>query len=456
MYKMSENYAQISFFDFNQSCGMQLDTENDWIKRAEMIPWKKLEAIYAKQFPANVGNVATPLRMVLGSLIIQTKKQLSDRKLIKELTENPYLQFFIGLPAFQQEAPFNATSLVNFRKRMNASFMIEANELILQNIQEENNGMPLAIKDEEENVGTAILDATCAPSNIRFPQDTSLLNEARLNLETMIDWFHKAYGFEKKPRTYRRVAHKEYLDFAKSKRPSAKKIRACVRKQLGYVRRDLNYIEQYMIAQYALPSRFVDKFLIICELYEQQKYMFDNHTHQVDHRIISLKQPFLRPIVRGKAKARTEFGTKFDVSLDTKGFARIEKLSFDAYNESTVFQNAVENFKKRTGHYPERVLVDQIYRTKKNRDYCKLHDIRMSGPKLGRPSSDTDDKKIEKQDNVDRIEIERFFSLAKRCNGMGLIMTTLPETVMTSVALSVLVTNLFAIPLCHFSILYFL
>ncbi|NRR75704.1 transposase [Tetragenococcus halophilus] len=87
----------------------------------------------------------------------------------------------------------------------------------------------------------------------------------------------------------------------------------------------------------------------------------------------------------GRVKAKTEFGTKFDVSLDTNGFARIEKLSFDAYNESTVLEEAVENYKERTGFYPERILVDQIYRTKKNRAYCKEHGIRMSGPKLGRP-----------------------------------------------------------------------
>lgn len=291
MYKMAENFTQISFFDFNQSCGMQLDTENDWIKRAELIPWQKLEAMYAKQFPSQIGNVAKPFRMVLGSLIIQTKKQLSDRALVKELKEKPYLQFFIGLPAFQQETPFNPSSLVTFRKRMNAPFMMQANELILDCLQIENDGKALVINDEKENIGTAILDATCAPSNIRFPQDISLLNEARLYLEKIIDWFHKAYAFEKKPRTYRRIAHREYLDFAKSKRPGAKKIRACVRKQLGYVLRDLGYIEQYMSEGYAVSTRFINKYLLICQLYDQQKYMFDNHTHQVPNRIVSLKHP---------------------------------------------------------------------------------------------------------------------------------------------------------------------
>ena len=40
------------------------------------------------------------------------------------------------------------------------------------------------------NSGTMIVDATCAPSNIRYPQDVSLLNEARENAEKLLDALH--------------------------------------------------------------------------------------------------------------------------------------------------------------------------------------------------------------------------------------------------------------------------
>ncbi len=53
------------------------------------------------------------------------------------------------------------------------------------------------------------------------------------------------------------------------------------------------------------------------------------------------------------------------------------------------------------------------------------------------------DKKTAYKDNTDRIGVERFFSLGKRCNGMGLITTRLEETSVTVISLSVLVTNLF-------------
>ena len=97
--------------------------------------------------------------------------------------------------------------------------------------------------------------------------------------------------------------------------------------------------------------------------------MYDNKVHTVKNRIVSISQPYIRPIVRGKAKSPVEFGAKLDLSVDENGMSRIEKLSFDAYNEESVLKTAVENYKKRTGHYPERVLADQIYRNRENISY---------------------------------------------------------------------------------------
>lgn len=177
-------------------------------------------------------------------------------------------------------------------------------------------------------------------------------------------------------------------------------------------------------------------------LVEQQQYMYENKVHSVPDRIVSISQPYIRPIARGKAKAPVEFGAKLDLSIDENGIARLERLSFDAYNESDVFITAVENYKSRTGHYPERVLVDQIYRNRTNRAFCSEHGIRISGPALGRPKKDNKvDKKQEYIDSNDRIEVERAFSLAKRRYGLGLITAKLDTNTKSSIALSIIAMN---------------
>ena len=151
--------------------------------------------------------------------------------------------------------------------------------------------------------------------------------------------------------------------------------------------------------------------------------MYQNHIHKVDDRIVSISQPYVRPIVRGKVKSPTEFGAKLHLSIDETGFARIEHISFDGYNEGPQLIDALKAYKYRNGFYPERVLVDQIYRTRSNIAFCNENGIRISGPKLGRPALDADktrkDRRTASKDNSDRIEVERYFSTAKRRDGMG-------------------------------------
>ena len=180
----------------------------------------------------------------------------------------------------------------------------------------------------------------------------------------------------------------------------------------------------------------------ICTIYEQQKYMYDNHTHSVPDRIVSVSQPFVRPIVRGKAGKPVEFGAKLDIRV-VDGWTRLECYSFDAYNEAGNLRAMVKRFCAREGHYPSRILADKIYRNRENLSYCKERGIRLSGPALGRPRKDElRDKAQDYLDECERVEVERRFSLAKRKCGMGLVTAKLQETAAHVIAMSVLVLNL--------------
>ena len=460
MYKF-DRYHQYSLSDFNQPLGMEMNPENRWVKKAAMIPWDEIEDRYAELFPSEVGMPAKPLQTALGSLLIQKEYGYSDRELVEQIKENPYYQYFIGLPGYEYKAPFVPSLLVEFRKRLDENVLAEINEMIAaynssddssdddsngggNSADNTNNENDKHAASEPENEGTLILDATCAPQNIAFPQDINLLNEARENLESMIDQICYEYNFYK-PRMYREKAREAYLALAKCRRRTSKRIRKAIGQQLRFISRDLGYIDMFVLYNnVVLNEKQYNRLCVIKELYKQQKYMYDNKTHKVKDRIVSISQPYIRPIVRGKIKAPVEFGAKLDMSIDERGIARLEKLSFDPYNEQDVLITAIENYRKRTGHYPQRVLVDQIYRNQKNRAYCKSRKIRISGKALGRPKKNptSEEKKIAHQDNTDRIEVERGFSLAKRCFGMGLITTKLDITTRSSIALSILAMNI--------------
>lgn len=463
MYKRAEQARQLSFDDFDQPVGLKLDPENRWVKKAEIIPWDEIEDRYAKLFPSGTGNPAKPLRMALGSLLIQKQYGYSDRELVEQLAENPYYQYFIGLPGYNPKPPFVPSLLVEFRKRLTDTILNEINEMIIAHNHPNDhesgtfsggsgNGFP-PTEAKSENHGTLILDATCAPQYIAFPQDINLLNEARENLERIIDDICCRYK-EDKPRMYRLRARKDYLALTKRKKRTANLIRKAIKKQLQYVRRNLGYIDKFLAEGKVLSDKQTERLSVLRKVFKQQRYMYETKTHSVPDRIVSISQPFVRPIVRGKAKAPTEFGAKLDISIDDASIVRIEKQSFDAYNESDVLIGAAERYKQRIGGYPKRILADKIYRNRKNLAFCKEHGIRLSGPALGRPKKLLGtDRKLEYTDAVDRIEVERSFSLAKRCYGLGLIRTKLATTTMSSIALSVIAMNvgrLAAFSLCDF------
>ena len=182
------NKTQSSFLDFNQPLGLRMNPDNRWIQMADRIPWDVFEKKYAHAFKneRRDGNISKPLRMALGAMIIQARYGFSDRELVEMLTESPYFQYFIGLPGYQQEPPFEASLMVSFRKRISADTLMEANEYLLRSAegsdQDDDKSDPpksggngsispdTGHQDEEqENAGTMIIDATCAPFPYTLP-----------------------------------------------------------------------------------------------------------------------------------------------------------------------------------------------------------------------------------------------------------------------------------------------
>ena len=442
MYRYSN--GQISLSDFKQPVGMNLKESNRWVKKAQTIPWPEIEKRYAALFTNRKGNVAKPLRLALGACIIQAEYGYSDEEITLQIQENPYLQYFCGYAGYDDsKLPFDPSLMVYFRKRLTPEVLGEINEMILRDAAKTAEEKDDNDDDDDGsgNSGTLTIDATCAPSNIRYPQDVSLLNEARENAENLLDVLHDTAD-GKKPRNYRKRARKDYLKYARSRKHTAQKTRAAIRKQLGYLKRDLDAIDAKLSMGKALGERQSERLDTLRKIYEQQKYMYDNKVHSVPDRIVSVSQPFVRPIVRGKAGKPVEFGAKLDISV-VDGWTRLEFCSFDAYSEAGNLQEIAERFRAREGHYPKRILADKIYRNRDNLAYCKEHHIRLSGPALGRPKKDTvPNKKQAHIDECERVEVERCFSLAKRKCGMGLVTAKLQETAAHVIAMSILVLNL--------------
>lgn len=125
MYRRPTN--QMLLEDFILPFERKLNANNRWVKLAQIIPWEQIEEDYAKLFPSHTGTVAKPLRMALGALIIKERCGFTDRETVEQITENPYLQYFIGLKKYQLEPPFDPSLMVHFRKRLDPKIMKRIN-----------------------------------------------------------------------------------------------------------------------------------------------------------------------------------------------------------------------------------------------------------------------------------------------------------------------------------------
>lgn len=439
---------QLEIFDFKTEFESKLYPKNRWVKMAKLLDWDRLAAVYSQNFSSTMGAKGIDARIIIGALIIKHIEAKDDRGTIDAIKENPYMQFFLGFDHFSSEPVFDPSLFVHIRKRLGNEDFDKMNQAIIakalnlnekdkvkknrKNIDEDN----FSNTDSSQgstNKGKLQMDATIADAHIKFPTDLSLLNDSREKSEELIDRLCLSLSLSK-PRTYRREARKNWLNLSKSKKNSFKQIQNGIKKQLNYLKRNIKSIDK-ILDDNPLSLSFFDKkqykyLLVIKELHRQQLEMFQEKKHTVDNRIVSIHQPHIRPMVRGKQGKKVEFGAKINLSLQ-QGYARIDQFNYEAFNEGTCLIEQVENYKKLNGHYPELVQTDEIYMTRENRKFLKDKNIRHTGKPLGRkPKVELSryEKNKLKKERGERNHIEGKFGQGKSKYKLNKIMARLAQT----------------------------
>lgn len=474
---------QLELFDFKMEFEGKLNPNNRWVKLSKIIDWDLLAHIYSKYFSATMGAKSVDARIVIGALIIKHIEGKDDRGTLELIQENPYMQYFLGLDHFTYKRLFDPSLFVHIRKRLGNADFDQMNQRIISKAlgldieANANESSEQATNDEDQpnddnvkealedstptpppphnpeeqkaspNKGKLQMDATVADVNIKYPTDLNLLNEAREKLEAIVDKLCTTLPI-KKPRTYRVIARKKYLNIAKKKKKSKNEIRRGIGEQLRFVKRDLGHIdtifEQHPLSIGQLNHEEYKNLLVIKTLYQQQLEMYNTKTNSIEDRIVSIQQPHIRPIVRGKIGRTVEFGAKINVSLQ-KGYARINQIGFDPFNEGKYLIDQVEAYKKLNGCYPELVQTDDIYMTRENRKYLKERNIRHTGRPLGRkPKVELSQEEKEKQrkEKNERNHIEGTFGTGKSKYKLNQILAKLPQTQESWIGAIILVMNI--------------
>jgi IS5 family transposase len=453
-----ESPSQLKIEEFKTPFLKSLLPDNRWVLLSKVVPWDKFATLYLRAMEAGTGRPPISPRIVLGALIIKHIEKLDDRGTIAIIQENPYMQYFIGLEEFDPNPVFDPSLFVEIRKRIGHEQFDQLNSALIKSSsksddqkhnenpkKKDDNGIP-------KNKGRIQMDATVADQYITYPTDPGILNECREKSEGMIDKLYEIKGTKgTKPRTYRRNMRKAFLSYSKKKNHTTADIRKIKRKLLESVKRNLKHIDCLLDSieekKSIFPLNYREQKLlwVIRTVFEQQNQMYKENSNSCSHRIVNIYQPHVRPIPRGKAKSKTEFGSKLGVSLDN-GYARINTFSWEAYNESTDLKDQVEAYRTIHGHYPELAQVDRIYATRENREWLKERGIRITASPLGRPHAKEKqtpyNKKKKRKEAAERNQIEGKFGQGKNGYNLNKIRARLQKTSESWVACIFFILNL--------------
>jgi hypothetical protein len=380
MYKIKDRRSGLLFKEFLPFSG-KLDEKNRWIKISSLIPWEELEELYASFF-SDRGRSALDGRLVIGLFLLKHMTGLGDEELVKGLSENVYHQAFCGFEEFKCGALLHSTSLTKQRKRLGVKYFREL----------ESRTYKVLIDLKIIKKKGVLCDGTVLNENIKYPNDVGLLNDAR---EWLVDKIKK-YGTRigKVYRTYCRVARKCYLNFSKKKQKSKKLIKKCKKQMIQYVRRNINQMEEIITVMrengLVMRKKVEERFSVVKKIFDQQVEMYKKATCKVKDRIVSLHNPLVRPIKRGKNGKTVEFGPKAALS-QVDGFLFLDRMSYDNFSEADVdvVKQQLENYEKRFGKLPPSFTGDNLYGSRGNRNLMESLGIRAAFRPLGRRARDS-------------------------------------------------------------------
>ena len=445
-------------FDEMKGSLERLPKTNQWVQLGDTLPWAEYEKVYNKRLRNDhVGAGNRPGRMVIAALIIKHKLSLSDEETILTIQENPYMQYMCGLTEYSDQPIFDPSLFTTIRKRITIE---DINALTLELAKK---ARQIKEKEDKKDSGNdkggnsvaadktqptdVKADATCADAEVRYPTDIDLVEDGSKYIDRMID---KVCGIKKirKPAGVERNRIRAiYLNVIKRKHKGSKLIKDALSRMLPLLYRDILTLLNLIGVDDETYGRFncTQKRTIqaVIDMYHQQEAMLREGKHTCENRIVSIHQPHVRPIVRGKAKAKVEFGAKIGVSI-VSGYSFIDHHSWDAYNEASDLTVHIEKYKDRFGCEPERFFGGRIYLNRENRKILKEKGIQIMGRPLGRPPKNPTDEQLERERiGVSlRNEAEAQFGTGKRTYRANNIRARLPETAQCWTAMCYFVRNL--------------
>ena len=368
---------------------------HDLIILRHMIPWQPIMERLVPFYNPQKGRTGHSLRLLVATSILCRLRQLSDRKVIENIQENRYMQYFCNVPDQRLMTFLNPSTLCRFRKRIGTEGTLIIEERVFEHLKR------AAVIDAD----MMLMDTTVLESPIIYPTDIRLIYKAfdkmaALATEAQLDrWWDHAHlkqcwrAYHLTPKDRLAYLSEFYAVFV----PAFERFAA----HLAH------------LPQSPLRQRWSHLLAVLTILDKQTQQKLAGHRH-IDHRLVSLDDLDARPIKKGKSHPSTEFGTTLQMTFNRQGFMITTDNFMGQPNDTTLYGPTLERFRKRMQAYPGTAVTDLGFRSANN---LKLNAQQIDHVFMGR-SSDVEEPQQEACRQA-RSATEGFIAVAKHLRGFA-------------------------------------
>jgi IS5 family transposase len=343
----------------------KLQADHELVVLAQAIDWEGFQDSLRFKYSKD-GRKAKRVRLMLGLHVLKHLYNLSDERVCRMLHENIYFRYFCGvhedLKEWQATKLLNACTMSRFRQRLGVDGMKLVEDVIKRQL----------VKDGKVSGRTQVIDTTAMEKNIAYPTDTNLLAKGIARVKKSVGRLSKL-GLSVAVRSYQRLVRKEILKVNKLGRGRKERIVEATGKLVGYAK-EIGKAAAVSFRAIRKGATEAVKEAIVAgkNALEQELKKLNGIVSQAEKRmagekvsakekVLSLHEPDVAIIAKGKRGKRYEFGAKVSLSMDRNGYI----VGHQEYQENQADVNtldpALEDWRRTFGDYPDELGADRGY-----------------------------------------------------------------------------------------------
>lgn len=341
-----------------------------------------------ERFNTQRGRPTVPVRVYIRMMFLKHYTGLSYEDIVPEVTHNLMYRFFCRIP-LEQKVP-DPTALMKITTRYGEEVIEEINRNLLKSLVQKK-----LLKGRRTRI-----DSTVVEANIAHPTDAGLLYEGVRKLTKAVARIKQACGKASQQSTTSIRKMKDHLlSINKVLRRRTEDARTEVREITGHMAMEARkaVTRAYCLAKKLIPETkndlklrgdLLDTIQKVQRIIEQSEAVNNGNTKLAD-RLISLKDPDARPIVRGKLGKRVEFGYKLQIQETESGIITGYKLYKGNPSDKVLVEDALRNHMELFGKAPTEMSLDRGYYDSTNEILAREAGVkRVCIPKPGRKSKE--------------------------------------------------------------------